>query len=159
MHPNRMHSSSAVYRAGSFDPENPPLDEIVLEPRLLDLVRLRVALIHKCRPCFDSHLESLRNHGESEERVRQLISWRESSLYNGTERAALALADALAAEPGAPIPKNLVRDARKHFNDAEILHLVLTIFAANDWNSQAIHDCGAPHRPRKILRFPDPDII
>jgi len=38
-----------------------------------------------------------------------------------------------------PIPDSIVDHARNHFNDAEILQLVLAIFAASDWNYQAQH--------------------
>ncbi len=111
--------------------------EIFLEPRLLDLVRLRVAQICHCQLCIDLHAEELTDQGESINRIRDLPLWRNSGLYTERERTALAIAEALGSIPPKPVSKAVVSDARIHFNDAEILHLTLTIFAVNDSN----HTC------------------
>jgi AhpD family alkylhydroperoxidase len=126
-------------RIPSLDPENPPLDEISIESSLLDLVRLRVALMNECPLCISYHTEALREKGESDLRIFELRSWTKSALFTDRERAALALADSLVAEASGPISKDVVQYARAHFNDAEILQLVLAAFAANDWNYQAQH--------------------
>jgi AhpD family alkylhydroperoxidase len=125
---------------GSLDPENPSLDEISVDAPLLDLVRLRVAQIYNCPLCTDYHTESLRQHGESRQRIQEVETWRTSTLFDEREQAALALADSLTSEPYGPIPDEVVYQARQHFNEAEILQLVLAVFAASDWNYQAKND-------------------
>jgi AhpD family alkylhydroperoxidase len=124
---------------GSLDPENPSLEEISVDSRLLDLVRLRVAQIYECSLCTDYHTESLREHGEPHQRIQGVQTWRKSALFDEREQAALALADSLASEPSGPIPDEVVHRARHYYNDAEILQLVLAIFAASDCNYQAQH--------------------
>ena len=136
-HLNPAHLS--FRRIGSLDPENPSLEEISIDSRLLDLVRLRVAQIYECPLCTGYHTECLREHGESTLRILDVKKWTRSALFNERERAALALADLLASEPSGPIPDEVVHQARHHYNDAEILQLVLAIFAASDWNYQAQH--------------------
>ena len=113
--------------------------EIFLEPRLLELVRLRVAQICDCKLCIDHHTETLKAQGESRERLEKLKTWRESALYNNRERTALAVGEALGSDPPKPLAKDVVFDARAYFNDAEILQLTLTIFAVNDWNHLCAH--------------------
>ena len=113
--------------------------EIFLEPNLLEMVRLRVAQICGCQLCIDHHTEALKAQGESDDRIEQLKSWRESTLYSDKERTALAVGEALGADPPKPVSKDVVRDARVHFNDAEILELTLTIFAVSDWSHLCAH--------------------
>jgi AhpD family alkylhydroperoxidase len=128
---------AALHHIESLDPENPSLDEIAFEPFLLDLIRLRVAMIFNCQLCGGTHAASLRAAGEADGRIRDLDLWSESALYDKREKSAFALADFLATQPTGPVPPEIVREARAHFNDAEILQLVLTIFAASDWNYES----------------------
>ena len=93
-HLNRALLSSR--RIGSLDPENPSLEEISIDSRLLDLVRLRVAQIYECPLCTGYHTECLREHGESTQRILEVNTWTRSALFNEREQAALALADLLA---------------------------------------------------------------
>ena len=113
-------------------------DEISLEPKLLEMVRLRVAQICNCQLGIDVHTKALKAQGESVERIQQLKSWRESSLYDVRERAALAVSEVLGLDPPEPVFKNVVHEARAYFKDAEIIHLTLTIFAVTDWNNQCV---------------------
>jgi AhpD family alkylhydroperoxidase len=113
--------------------------EILLEPKLLELVRLRVAQICHCQLCVEHHTQTLVDQGESENRVEHLESWRASALYSDRERTALAVAEALGSIPPKPVSKAIIKEARAHFNGAEILQLTLTIFAVNDWNYRCTH--------------------
>jgi AhpD family alkylhydroperoxidase len=134
-------------RLGSLDPENPSLEEISVDSRLLDLVRLRVAQMYECPLCTGYHTQCLRERGESTQRILEVEKWTKSARFNEREQAALALAELLASEPSGPIPDEVVQQARQYYNDAEILQLVLTIFAASDWNYQAQHYPGEAMDP------------
>jgi AhpD family alkylhydroperoxidase len=136
---NPSRSLKSCRQIGSLDPENPSLDEISVDAPLLDMVRLRVAQVYDCPLCTDYHTESLRQHGEPRQRIQEVETWLTSTLFDEREQAALALAESLASEPYGPIPDEVVHQARQHFNEAEILQLVLAIFAASDWNYQAQH--------------------
>lgn len=65
-------------------------DEALLEPALLEMVRLRIAQIHGCRAEL-----ALRhtNCGFSEEKFQELSHWRNSDLFDDRERALLAYAE------------------------------------------------------------------
>jgi AhpD family alkylhydroperoxidase len=105
-----------------------------LSPTLLELVRLRASQINGCAFCIHMHSTYLRKHGESEMRLYMLNAWRESSLYDVRERAALAWTEALTrvAETGAPDADYALLKAQ--FSEAEQVSLTLVIGAINAWN-------------------------
>ena len=70
------------------------LEQSDLEPKLLDLIKLRVSQINGCAYCIDMHWKDLRAAGETEQRLYGLDAWRESPYYTERERAALAWAEA-----------------------------------------------------------------
>ncbi len=119
-----------------------------LEPSLLDLVKVRASQINGCAFCIHMHTTEARKHGESEMRLHMLNAWRESSLYSGRERAALAWTEALTlvATTGAPdADYALIQDA---FTPGEQVNLTLAIGAINLWNRlqvgfRAVHPVDA----------------
>ena len=61
-----------------------------IDKKLRALVELRVSQINGCAFCIHMHTHDARAQDESEDRLHLLNAWRESSLYSGRERAALA---------------------------------------------------------------------
>jgi AhpD family alkylhydroperoxidase len=109
-----------------------------LEPRLLELVRMRASQINGCAYCIHMHATAARAHGETEMRLYMLPAWRESPLYNDRERAALAWTEALTrvAETGAPdADYELIRSA---FTEAEQVSLTFLIGSINLWNRMQV---------------------
>ena len=105
-----------------------------LEHSLIELVKTRASQINGCAFCIHMHTTEARKHGESEMRLHMLNAWRESSLYSGRERAALAWTEALTlvATTGAPdADYALIQDA---FTPGEQVNLTLAIGAINLWN-------------------------
>ncbi|MES2459055.1 MAG: carboxymuconolactone decarboxylase family protein [Armatimonadota bacterium] len=105
-----------------------------LEHSLLELVKLRASQINGCAYCIHMHATAARSHGETEMRLYLLSAWRESSLYSGRERAALAWTEALTlvAETGAPEAD--YADLSAVFSESEQVNLTLAIGAINVWN-------------------------
>jgi AhpD family alkylhydroperoxidase len=105
-----------------------------LDHNLLELIKLRASQINGCAFCIHLHTTDLRKRGESEMRLYMLTAWRESSLYNARERAALGWTEALTrlAETGAPDADYELLKAE--FTDAEQVNLTLAIGAINAWN-------------------------
>src|ERR1044072_2107270 len=75
-----------------------------LDPKLLDLINLRVSQINGCAYCLDMHWEDLRAAGETEQRLYGLDAWRESPSYTEQERAALAWAEAVTRVEATHVP-------------------------------------------------------
>ena len=61
------------------------------DPKLLELMRLRVAQIHQCPVSIEMYMGELTAKGETKGRLRQLEAWKTSNLFDAGERAALAI--------------------------------------------------------------------
>lgn len=105
-----------------------------LDPRLAELVKIRASQINGCAFCLHMHARDARRAGESEERIYLLDAWRESSLYDERERAALAWTDALTLVAETQAPDDAYAALRAHFSEEEQVKLTLLIVAINGWN-------------------------
>ena len=104
-----------------------------IEHRLAELIKARVSQINGCAYCVDLHAGALRTDGEHPRRVDALAVWRDSSLFDPAERAALALAEALTALPEGAPPEDTFVEAASHFDEAQIAAIVMTTVAINAW--------------------------
>ncbi len=109
-----------------------------LETSLMELVKMRVSQINGCAFCLSLHGRDARRSGESEQRLYLLSAWRESSLYNPRERAALAWAEALTSIADTHATDDVFDVAREHFSDEELTNLTLLVCQINSWNRFAI---------------------
>lgn len=130
--PEAHRALAALTRAGAVD------------PRLGELVKVRVSQLNGCARCHDEHTALARAAGEDEGRLRALPVWRDADLFDPRERAALALADALTLIADAPPADEVRRAAARQFEDAELAALVVAITAINAWNRVIL--AGAPGR-------------
>ena len=105
---------------------------------LIELVKIRSSQINGCAYCIHMHCSDARKLGETEMRIYLLPAWRESSLYSGRERAALAWTEALTrlADTGAPDAD--YDELARHFSEEERVNLTLVINMINDWNRIAV---------------------
>jgi AhpD family alkylhydroperoxidase len=69
-----------------------------LEPKLLDLVKLRASQINGCAYCLHMHTADALKHGERLERVILLDAWHESALFTERERRSPCLGGKLDAD-------------------------------------------------------------
>ncbi|MHB1063097.1 MAG: carboxymuconolactone decarboxylase family protein [Georgenia sp.] len=133
-------ASPAVYRAMvALDREAREIaTEAGLEPRLVELVKIRASQINGCAFCLDMHTRDAREAGETPERLAVLPAWRETSFFTEQERAALALAEEVTLVAGAHVP-DAVYDTARDVLGAERLTAVLWLAVAiNSWNRIAI---------------------
>ena len=84
------------------------------------------------------HTKSARSRGETEQRLYLLPAWREAPFYTERERAALAWAEAVTLVSVDHVPDEVYEEARKHFNEEELVYLTLAIVSMNSWNRVAI---------------------
>jgi AhpD family alkylhydroperoxidase len=105
-----------------------------LEPKLLDLVKIRASQINGCAFCLDMHIREARQEGETEARIYLLDAWSESPLYSERERAALAWTDAVTLVSATHVPDDVFEQARRHFSDEELVNLTLAVTTINSWN-------------------------
>lgn len=110
------------------------LSDCGLPERLRLLVEIRVSQINGCAYCVDLHLQQARAAGEHEQRLDCLCVWRDVSLFDARECAALAWAEALTLVAATHAPDETFGELRAHFGDREIVDLSLAIAAMNAWN-------------------------
>jgi AhpD family alkylhydroperoxidase len=107
-----------------------------VDKRLLSLVHLRASQINGCSPCVFASIRSARNAGETEERLHNVVAWRETPFYTGQERAALALTEAATRlQDGAPGVTDEIWDAvADHFTEEQLNAIILEIAMTNFFN-------------------------
>ena len=66
-----------------------------LPEKLLELVHLRASQINGCSVCVDMHPKLAKKAGETDERLFAVAAWRDTPYFTESERAALALTEAL----------------------------------------------------------------
>jgi len=105
-----------------------------LEAKLIKLVEIRASQINGCGVCLDMHSKEARQAGETEERVLMLSAWRETTLYNEREKAALAWTEALTRLPEKGAPDDLYETVQAQFSEEEQVALTLMVGVINSFN-------------------------
>jgi len=125
-----LHSAApAVYGAiSALD------DSAQSEPALRELVRIRASQLNGCGYCVDYHSRDAQRAGEQDRRIFALTTWRDSPFFDGRERAALALTEALTRMPEGGLPDETYEHAAEHFSEPELGQLMGVIIAINAWN-------------------------
>lgn len=112
------------------------ISKVGLPTSTAEMVNLRAAQINGCGYCVDMHARSLKEAGESDERIFSVAAWREAPYYTDAERAALALTEAatrLADRPD-PVPDEVFEDAARHYDERTLAALIMNIALINFWN-------------------------
>jgi AhpD family alkylhydroperoxidase len=104
--------------------------------KTLELVHLRASQINGCAPCVFGGVKSALKNGETDERLHQVVAWRESNLFTDAERAALALTEAatrIADRPDA-VTDEIWAEAAEHHDENELAAIILMISLTNLFN-------------------------
>ena len=107
-----------------------------IDPLLLELVHLRASQINGCSACVSSGVEQAKKHGETDERLHQVVAWRESDLFTDEERSALTLAEAatrLADRPDA-VTDEIWDAVGDYFDERQLSAIILMIATTNFFN-------------------------
>jgi AhpD family alkylhydroperoxidase len=107
-----------------------------VDPLLLELVHLRASQINGCSPCVFAGVASAKKQGETDERLHNVVTWRETPFFTEEERAALALTEAATRiQDGAPGVTDEVWDAAAaHFDEKQLSAIILNIAVTNFFN-------------------------
>lgn len=105
-----------------------------LDPKLLDLLDLRVSQLNGCAYCMDMHNADLLKVGETPRRLAVLAAWRETDLFDPKEQAALAWAEALTQLTHQPDMDLPFEELKAHFTETQVVALTFAIVSINGWN-------------------------
>jgi AhpD family alkylhydroperoxidase len=115
-----------------------------LDPRLLDLIKVRASQINGCAYCIDMHSKDARAAGETEQRLYELDAWREAPFYTDRERAALAWTEAVTLVSYGHVSDEVYETVRKQFSEKELVDLTVAVVQINAWNRFAISFRAVP---------------
>lgn len=127
--------------------------ETGLEPRLLELVKMRASQLNGCAYCLDMHSQDARALGETEQRLYTLSAWRETPFFSPRERAALAWAEAVTLlSESRGVADAIYAEALQHFPGKQLVDLTMAIIAINSWNRLAVPFQSEPggYRPSRM---------
>src|SRR5438874_9082848 len=96
-----------------------------LEPKLIELVKMRASQINGCAYCLDMHSKDARALGETEQRLYGLDAWREAPYYTDRERAALEWIESLTLITEGHVPDEVYERARRQFSERELVELAM----------------------------------
>jgi AhpD family alkylhydroperoxidase len=114
------------------------LGKLGLEPKLLDLVKLRASQINGCAYCIDLHTADLRKAGETDRRLATVSVWHETPFFTERECAALAWTEAVTQVSLTHVPDAAYEALAAQFSEAEQVNLTMAINAINSWNRLSI---------------------
>ncbi len=114
------------------------VESSTLEPRLLELVKVRASQINGCAYCLDMHTKDAVAIGEDQQRIHLVPAWREAPAFTPREQAALAWTEALTLLPDTGAPDDVYEAMAREFDPAEQVALTLAIVAINGWNRLAV---------------------
>lgn len=109
-----------------------------LDPKMLDLIKIRASQINGCAYCVDMHTREADEMGEDPQRLHLLTVWREAPVFSPRERAALAWTEALTLLPETGAPDDVYAEVAREFGPEELVALTLAIVAINGWNRLAV---------------------
>ncbi len=132
-----------------------------LEPRLLELIKLRASQINGCAYCVDMHTKDARALGETEQRLHAVVAWRETPFFSERERAALAWTEAVTLVGSSHVPDEVFALARQQFSEKELVDLTMAVIAINSWNRLAVSFRTVPgtYQPEKHSRTPETAVV
>lgn len=118
-----------------------------LDPRLLELVKLRASQINGCAFCVDMHLKKLRELGEDDQRMGMTTVWREATCFSSRERAALEWTETVTLLAETHVPDDVYEHVREEFDERELVDLTMAVVAINSWNRLAVTFRTVPGTP------------
>ncbi|MFI6941871.1 carboxymuconolactone decarboxylase family protein [Streptomyces sp. NPDC050418] len=107
-----------------------------VDESLLGLVHLRASQINGCSPCVYAGVEGAKKRGESDVRLHNVVTWRETPFFSDEERAALDLAEAATRiqDGAAGVTDEIWDAAADHFTEEQLAGLILEIALTNFFN-------------------------
>jgi AhpD family alkylhydroperoxidase len=104
--------------------------------KTLELVHMRASQINGCNGCMTAGMKNAASAGISTEQLVLLPAWRESAVFSDSERAALALTEAITRLADHPdtVSDEIWAGAAEHFDQDGLVALVSMAALSNYFN-------------------------
>jgi len=115
---------------------NTAVEKTGVPPAVIALAHMRASQINGCGVCVDLGWRMMKKAGETDERMFAIAAWRDAPYFSDAERAALALAEAVTrlSDRADPVSDEIWDEAARHYDQAALAGLVLSIALTNVWN-------------------------
>lgn len=125
-----------IYKA--MDTADRQIAAFGLEPRLIEMIKLRASQLNGCGYCVNTHAKDARKAGEPEQRVFAVSVWWETPFFTEAEQAALKLTEEITRIGEKGLSEETYQKALKHYGNTGIAQLIFTVVTINSWNRIAI---------------------
>lgn len=105
-----------------------------VDAALQEMVRIRASLINQCQFCIGMHTQAAQKFGVADEKITALTNWQSSVLFDGKEKAVLAMTDAMTNIKEQGLPNDIYCELTEYFSEEEIAQLIMLNAAINAWN-------------------------
>lgn len=109
-----------------------------MDAKTMELLNVRISQLNGCAYCLDLHVKEALQAGETPQRLAVLPAWRDTSLFTGKERAALALAESITELPGHSSQEQEEAYAREHLTEEEFSVVSWLVISMNAFNRVSI---------------------
>lgn len=109
-----------------------------LDPKLLQLIKMRVSQLNGCGYCLNMHAKEARQIGETEQRLYTLSAWWETPFFTEIEQAVLRLAEELTQLTNKGVSDEVYDNAISLLGEQTVAQIILAIIIMNGWNRIAI---------------------
>lgn len=114
------------------------INKFGLDPKLRELIKIRVSQINGCGYCLNLHTADARKLGETEQRIFTLSAWRETPFFTEEEEAVFKLAEEITLISDHGVSDETYNKAVTFFGEQKVAQLILAIITINSWNRIAI---------------------
>lgn len=106
-----------------------------LDPKLIELVKIRVAQLNRCAYTLDMHVRIARDRcGESQVRLDVLPGWEVADCFTAQEKAALRWAEALMDLADGKELDLAFHELKEQFSEEDIMAITYSVISIHSWN-------------------------
>jgi AhpD family alkylhydroperoxidase len=126
----------AIYKA--MDASDNQVDSFALDPKLKELIRIRVSQINGCGYCINTHTKDALKLGETTQRIFALSAWWETPFFSEEEKAVLKLAEQVTNISIKGVTDEVYNTALNILGEQKLAQVIFIAITINSWNRIAI---------------------
>jgi AhpD family alkylhydroperoxidase len=109
-----------------------------LDPKLKELIRIRVSQMNGCGYCINAHTKDALNLAETTQRLFGLSAWWETPFFSEEEKAVLKLTEQVTDISRGGVTDEVFTHALNILGETKLAQAIFTIVTINSWNRIAI---------------------
>lgn len=121
-----------------MDVADSQIETFEFNPKLLELIRLRVSQLNGCGYCINYHSKNALKLGETVQRLFAISAWWETPFFSEEENVVLKLAEEVTNISNKGVSDEVYNKALMIFGEQKVAQLLLVIVTINSWNRLAL---------------------